>query len=540
MTEKTCEASYPKGRAPIRPERLAAKLAAIRNYEYPETLERITKRPRLVELLWFLQFMSIQPGGLLKFCQDMVQQMPGRFGTRTMRASKPGSLSLDSKLKIYREIPEEFRPYEPALNSEAEHVIGLMINEDPPGSRTTKEDRWFVSKLVGAWTLETFRERCVTCALDALPECLAALCTDKGTALEPQGQYDLWFIDDLIGAIMEMMDSQAARVQKRIAMTEVAKLIFDRLDYALAERVMVRIEGGSRFGKTEALSAWAEMRPGLARLVRVPCDNSMITFFKRIGEALGMNCSYASSLTRLKERIEYVVQHGGLFLVLDEGHFLAPMNFTTTTTPHRLNWVRTEIVDRGLPLAISMTPQAFKGAVDRFVKKTGYDMTQFFGRDFLPCLLPEVLSEADLIAVARIHFPELGENALGYIANEARLSQNYLQTVEAVARRTRDLARKRGDPVKVKDIQTAVCEVLGRNPNGPEQGAQVARFDSDEPASMVTKRGAGRRVKGPLSPIARGVQPVRMGAGGGEALDPCSLRGAGPGRVSTELVSAET
>jgi len=328
-------------------------------------------------------------------------------------------------------------------------------------------------------------------------------------------------------------------VKGRLAMTEVAKLIFDRLDYALSEKVMVRIEGGSRFGKTEALSAWADMRPGLARLVRVPCDNSMASFFKRIGEALGIECSYGSDPSRLKERVEYVIQHSGLFLLLDEAHFLAPMNFTETTAPHRLNWVRTEVVDRHLPLAISVTPQAFKGAIDRFVKKTRYDMTQFFGREFLPCLLPEVLSEADLISVARLHFPNLGDNALGYIASEARLSQNYLQAVEAISRRTRFLAGKRGGAVRLKDVETAVSEVLSREPTLPEQGTAGAQIDSQEAAPRVTRTAAGRRVNGPLKPIAREIQPAGMGTEPEGIFDSSALRAAGARRVDTDLVPTE-
>ena len=107
----------------------------------------------------------------------------------------------------------------------------------------------------------------------------ASLWTDKGTgfesdsynvdwladALNGNSQWDfseIWFFGDLIGTLFEFMDRRAARVQKRIAMTEVATQVFDTLDFALAERVMVRIEGSSRFGKTEAMKTWCEMLAG--------------------------------------------------------------------------------------------------------------------------------------------------------------------------------------------------------------------------------------------------------------------------------------
>jgi hypothetical protein len=78
----------------IRPESLARKLAAIRNYEYPELLAQLEAQPRIIEMLWFLQYMSMQPGGLVKFCADMAAQLRQRFGTETMRAARRPEYTL--------------------------------------------------------------------------------------------------------------------------------------------------------------------------------------------------------------------------------------------------------------------------------------------------------------------------------------------------------------------------------------------------------------------------------------------------------------
>jgi hypothetical protein len=532
-----------RSRTPIRPELLAGKLAAIRNYEHPQALEQISERPRLVEMLWFIQFVSMQPGGLVRFCENMFTRVPHRFGPPSLRAAKPGNLSPREKIQIFSELPIKsdglFRPRD--TEDDLRYLARLIVEENAGGERkTTDDDHAIMARAVKDWTFESLKENCFDAARSVLPEYLYDLCTDKTLDFK-NSKYSsrreaLWFVDDAVEAVMEMMDLQAQQVEKRLAMTEVAKLVFDRLDYALAEKVMVRIEGGSRFGKTEALSAWVEMRPGLARLVRVPCDNSMGSLFKRIGEALGIDCSYGSNMSRLKERVEYVIQHGGLFLVFDEAHFLAPLNFSETTPPHRLNWIRTEIVDRGLPLAVAMTPQSFKGAIDRYVKKTRYDMTQFFGRDFLPCMLPDVLTEQDMIAVARIHFPEMSENALGYIANEARLSENYLQAVEAVARRARYLAGRRGGVVRLNDLKTAVAEVLVRTDAQAQSDPAPALFEevSPEPAG----RGSQGSFKRVLTPPERGIKPtpneVEL-----DILNNRSLRSAGGRRVNAEPVSVE-
>jgi len=166
-----------------------------------------------------------------------------------------------------------------------------------------------------------------------------------------------------------------------LAMTEVAKLIFDRLDYALAEKVMVRIEGARDLGRPNPCRPGRRCGPGWRGWCGCPATIRW-PVLQTDCEALGIDCSYGSNPVPVERAVEYVIQHGGLFLVLDEAHFLAPMNFTETTSPHRLNWVRTEIVDRHFPLAISVTPQAFKSGHCSLREEDRYDMTSFSESEF--------------------------------------------------------------------------------------------------------------------------------------------------------------
>ncbi len=519
----------PEGRTPIRPELVAAKLAAIRNYELPNLRTVIERRPRFVEILWFLQSMSLRPGGLLKFAENLIDTFPERCGTPTMLAVSKAFYTDAERLAIYIEVHKDYRPGD--ISTERARFMEEDFDDLAEAERAciNSRDIKLIEEGISDLDQKRFKDACRKAALDVLPGFFARLCVEKTDALDVSSLCavgrsmipdhvrsvawdaarlapkirDPWYFDDPIGAVESFMQRHAEEAQNRLAKTEVVKLVFDRLDYALAEKVMVRIEGNSRFGKTEALASWVEMRPGLARLVRVPCDNSMQSLFRRIGEALGIDCSYGSNMSRLKERVEYVIQHGGLFLVFDEAHFLAPLNFSETTPPHRLNWIRTEIVDRGLPLGLAMTPQAFKGAIDRYVKKTRYDMTQFFGRDFLPCALPDTLSEEDLIAVARIHLPEMGESALGYIANQARLSQNYLQAVEAIARRVRYLIQKHGGTFRVRDLKTAVSEVLGGFP--PQPTGPLLAVDQGNPEHQDAMPSREDTVADPLRDLREGV-----------------------------------
>jgi hypothetical protein len=536
---------------------VAAKLAAIRNYEYPEIQRQIEERPRLVELLWFVQAMSLRPGGLAKFAEEILAELPERLGTPTMRKAAVREYTLEEKISVWNEMPGSFRPYVP--QEEEDFLLRLLPNwesQDLVGMEA--RNRAELGTALRRFNAALFQEECRNAALQRLPSYLFALCTEKGRKFgQNQGLSDeevdevlhdgaygvkrpslrrgwtadeSWFFDDILGGIIEMMDRRSGQAQRQLAMTEVATRVFDTLDYGMAEKVMVRIEGPSRFGKTEALKAWCDMRPGLARLVRVPCDNSMNSFFKRIAEALGIDCSYGSNVSRLKERIEYVIQHSGLFLVLDEGAFLIPQNYTETTAPHRLNWVRTEIVDRNLPVAIAVTPQAFESAVSRFLKKTHYAMEQFFGRTFRTCRLPDALSEADMIAVAKIHFPDMDEDALGYIASEARLSQNYLQAVEGIAKLARWKAARANRRLGLKDLKAAVAEVLSRETPAAQDGG-----DSDGERAHVSGR-----INAPLKAASRPVKPATRGGAEAAEFPACSLRGAGPGTENAELVSADS
>jgi hypothetical protein len=541
---------------PIRPEAVAAKLAAIRNYEHPESLEQITQRPRLIELMWHLQYESCQPGGLWKFTEHFLSEFPERLGTPSLVKAGDRNLTVDQKAAVFAEIPERRAP----------HVNVSAWDEmmDHCSDRSREEVDAAYKKAVRAalapHDAASFKEICRTAAMEVLPKYLARLCANASTGFvgaeetitvidNPDSRYSrpyertlesVWFFHDVIGALLEFIDRRAARVRQRLAMTEVASVIFDALDYALDEKIMVRIEGSSRFGKTESFETWTAMRPGLARLVRVPSTNSMSDFLKRVAEALGMDCSYGSRTDRLRERIEYVLKHGGLFLVFDEGAWCIPQNYSATTPPSRLNWMRDVIVDSGLPMAIAVTPQSFNPAVNRYVKKTGYTMEQFIGRNFLVKRLPNALSEADLIAVARIHFPELDEDSHGFIASEARLANNYLQAVEAISRRARWLAKRHARPrVTFADVEAAAAEVLPR----AEVSAAVPTVQaSDSERSAGETRSDSGRFNRPLTAAETGVKRARKTSpvpAAAENLDSRSLRGAGPERLEAELISAD-
>jgi hypothetical protein len=399
-------------------------------------------------------------------------------------------------------------------------------------------------KYLRSWTAADMRMIILRAAAEILPRYLEDLCTqcDKGF-IEPLGQSypksPYWFMDDPVAAVFDMMDRRAKEASNRLAMTAVAKQVFDALDYALQERAMVRIEGDSRFGKSESVKAWAAMRPGLARVVTVPSSDSVAGLLRRVAEALGIPFSYGTRAQVLRERIEYVLRQSSMFLILDESAFLIPQSYTATTAPGRLNWVRTEIADRGLPLALIHTPQNFLPATDKFVKKTGFAMQQFFGRIYRAVQLPAELERTDLLAVARIHFPEMGDEYLEVIADLAELSENYLQTVEAVAKLARFIARREGHRrVTISDIESAASEIIPRRAApGLDSNLSVGQQPGTRRAPA---RAVERAIKPSLKATARAVQPSGMQPSVGRNTPRFSTRGAVPEVAETDLVQVET
>jgi hypothetical protein len=522
---------------PIRPESVARKLAAIYNYEHPKLLAEVQADPKLPELLWFVQYMSLQPGGLGKFSTDLVELMPESFGTVTMRGLPDRDFSLEEKAAIWNEIPPKHQPH-------IKFCTGLEGVENLLDGATAKDLAGYepcelrkVKTVLKDYDMAKFRAVCHKAVIEELPKFLHAICSHPEKPFSPQSfqvggngwedrgkdYRETWYAD-VWECLNEFMQRRATTIQARIAMTEVAAKTFDALDYALEAKAMVRIEGDSRFGKTEAVKAWCDMRPGRARHLSTPCSNSVGDLIHRVAEALGMDVSYGSRPQGLRQRIEYVLKHSGLFIILDEAHFLIPQSYALTTAPARLNWVRTEIVDRGLPVAMVVTPQAFLPALTRFAKRTGYTMEQFFGRNFRTVLLPDALSEADMVAVAKIHAPEFEEDYLPLIADLAAVSENYLQAVEAIIKLARHLARReKHKRVGLADIEAAASEVIPQRPK-PEHS---------EPAQPGQPR-----INGPLKAVKRAVKG-RAEAGSITDFQPCSLRGQSPAPETLELVSVE-
>lgn len=449
---------YPDG---IRPEVLADCLAKAALLKLPEFQQWLEVGDRRKEMLWFIQAMDMAPGGRQALAGAMLAKAGDRIGTEVMRkigVRRGMQLSLEDKQAIVKSLPEYLEERIARDAGWPEHLLGPMflVGDREPTEEHHRQLAHRLKKLEAEW----FMDQCGSAAKELLPDLLAMIC--HGWPERAAGAPLVsWCFQDLPGAILEAMETQAVDAGQRLARTEVARQCFDALDYAWSEKVLVQIEGDSRFGKSEAIKTWCAMYPGRARLVTVPCSNSEADLHRAVADALGIEHSLATSPRALKEAVEFTVRHAGLMLVFDEGHWLLPTRYTSNTPPMRLNWVRTRIVDQGLPCVIVSTPQAFRHSVKGFVKRTGFNMEQILGRRAMVFTLPLELDKEDLLSVARIHFPQLGEDYLLLIVAKAMQSENYLQAVEAIATRARYLSRRAGrSTVNLAHVDQAIADVF--------------------------------------------------------------------------------
>jgi hypothetical protein len=156
----------------------------------------------------------------------------------------------------------------------------------------------------------------------------------------------------------------------QIAETVITKTVFRELEFAFAERVPVPFVGESRFGKTKSIGTFCEMHPGRARLVTVPESNREADLTRAHADAFGIEYTPGATSSALKGKVEFILRHAGVMIVYDESHFLVPVSYHKATPPRRLNWVRTKVIDQGVPCALFATPQSYDQTLEKYVNTT--------------------------------------------------------------------------------------------------------------------------------------------------------------------------
>lgn len=502
----------------INPISLATKLAAVANRNAPAMAEELERCPRLVEAVWFIQWRSIQPGGLRSLVADLMEHHSDHFVTRAMQeigAPRGGVYTFKDMVTVWQSFPSEAWKREDGPHRARPDLVKLMVNGEQMIFQALKREG-MDTELAQFFTPEFFHSVCVAEAESHLWDSLRKVCEEpmftfaNGETRWERGAHspppDFWYVRDLPAALFSMMDSHAEETKGRIALTAVVKTIWREMDFAMYARGLVTIEGDTRFGKTEAIRTWTDAYPGRMRYFAVPSDGRLATMHWALAVAFGLSYGAKTSEATIRNQINFVLQFGRIGIAADEGHFLLP---TRNAEPRRLDWLRTQIVDKGTPCVVSLTPQ-FMAALSKFTKESSYNAAQWLGRSKRAVVLPDSLTEDDLVAVARMHLPGFTRAFLKRVAGKALQTDHLLAALQNVAVRARWIAQESGrDKWIAADVTQAMQDCLPSS-----MGAQDAPPEMEaEPPSATPSRNARPCIaslppESSFLPLSRAVTPA--------------------------------
>lgn len=490
--------------APIRPELLAAKLEEIENFEQPHLVDELIARPELPRLLCYLQHVS-QPrhyaGGLTKFAAELIADSAAFIGSVAMRAElRAGErFELSDAVAVFASFTEDAR-YE-LFGSNCELFEEAFLHGLHDRVVTLGESRrdWvpqFLDTLTPARALAV----CTAEARSHLAEYLKAVCEQSHIGLLSASreayQGAPWYFERIADALAVFIESRATSQRAALAVTAVTKSVTTWVAKSRRMKTAVMIIGNSRFGKTEAVQMEAATRPGDCRLVHTPPGNALSDLLREVAKSIGIEVGPQINVRALGEKIDYTLRFLRLQLIVDEFQFCLPSTYSRNTAPARLNWFRRSIMDQQIPTVLVCTPQSYLPAKRRFVKATGFAIEQFEERIDKTVNLPDELDDADLLAAARVHFPDLSEDYLRFVvAKTAATERNYISDIAKIARHANDHAQEHGRKRPIlADINAAIADVLPMT---------VAPKLAPPPQKRPRKTSAGDRPATPVQPARK-------------------------------------
>ena len=447
-----------KHQGTIPPDKVAFKIAAMQNFLTPRFREQAVKYPRIREVLWSLQWHSRQPGGIGKFVETFLEQFPDRIGTDAMRAIEKTDKPYTPKEResAMSSIPQSVHKWDsdrewlPVSDPASEFWSSIESFRYESGGSRLQVNQARVNSL----NHPQFREVCHKAAQEDLARHLARFCTPEFSGDDDSDDLqcedipleNVWDFHDIMGALIEMLDIHAARILDDLAMTEVA-------------RKSSRCDGicplGTRPGddRRQLTIRQNPMRQNLLCGVAwqsPPLQHSLLQWRERplrsfIAEAFGISFSFETRTRELRAknriyhpawRIDACWGRSPLRLAIQ---LLPQHNAQTVKLASHSNhgsriarWCSSPL-HRTLPIAppnlLNIPASTPPNLPDALCAQSD-------------CRIQ--LETADLIAVARKHFPEFSENYLRLIAAKAMQSESYLATVQQIAKLARYIAKRDG------------------------------------------------------------------------------------------------
>jgi hypothetical protein len=405
------------------------------------------------QLLWFLQAMSVRPGGLNAIAVELMDKLPTKIKGMISYYMRDGDDVADELLVAVCVNPRLWLPV-PALDLKGHEV---RYRQEVRRQHPTLNDYEFDNISSGC-------------------------------------------LEGVMSALLELYQRHRERVRSEFVMTEVAEKVFATLDTALESPGRIAmLEGREGVGKSESARAWCEQNLGEARFVSLSGITNRTAFFGALARALGIATrSYAAA--QLQSRIEQLLQETKLMLVIDEAHHLFGASDRFRTQPELINWVYASCANFGVPLAL-ITTAMFGRKMRQAEQQVVWNAGQFERRVRPYVKLPDVPRMQDLKAVAHKLLPKASattiEIAVGY-AGSTRFP--YTNLVDAV-KDSRRIAERAGraEPSHA-DMKSAVLDV-----RGPSDKAAAEAFAA--PPRRARSRDSQPRAR----PFKPGCNPVKEG-----------------------------
>ena len=196
-------------------------------------------------------------------------------------------------------------------------------------------------------------------------------------------------------------------------------------------------------------------------------------------------------------------------LVFDEAAWLIPQRYSPKTAPMRLNYIRSQILENGCPVALVTTPQFFGPAAQKFERVTGFNMAQWKGRIMRTVQLPAELPEQDLAAIVNHHFPELDEPCVRRVIGCALVSESYLFAVLKISKNARAEARKKGRATILLDDLEAGIALAGIVLPAQAAAAPAVKIAASRKTQPIaqSRRVTSRRSSSEGGPLPRSPAP---------------------------------
>lgn len=403
------------------------------------------------DFIWWLQSLSLKDGGFRRVARELLEMFPERL--------------ISSDFRHQALCPRRDR--------------ALCISEKPLRELSIEE---FLGELCTNPKVR-FSLPGMDAAGDELEAELLAENLADGRGNLPRAE--LVYFRDIIGALVEHRARHEKKIRANFHLTAIGQRIWEALDYALASRNMILVDGLEGRGKTGAVAAWGELHGGQARFVSVKGITNRTVAFREIAAALGITYAYGRTGPEMQSRVEDVLARSKILLVIDEAHFLFNQTRNMTARPELLDWIDSAICNRGVGAALVTTPQ-FIACLARAKNQVDYNFNQFRRRVKRWVKLPDKNSEVDIAAVARKIFPNVADAAVKKIVGYALLSKRDLSAVGDVASEVRamlgtdDLGK-----VSVEQVHRAITEFLI-----PSDQAFKVALDTAESSQRKTTRRA--------------------------------------------------